>query len=148
MQLKGTDWSQVLADLRSELADDSKFPITAARWAQIVGVNPSDIGRGGDIELNGDVLQQDGDAGTLLFEFTDANGSVKATMDVGRTIVGQRVISGDIVEWLPDSTRAPQIKFPNSPAYQTTLGGPVAQMYISTNRFVVGNGKQCLAAAY
>lgn len=150
METLGIDWSTSLRTLRSELVDDTKFPITAARWKQIVGIDPSDQGRGADIELQGNVIQQDGLPATFHFKFQDASQEVEADMDVGRTIAGTRTISGDTIQWIPQTGFAPTVSFPKDPTnkYNLLFGGKITQMYLSKDRFVAGNGKNCLAVAY
>ncbi|MDE4618393.1 hypothetical protein [Sinorhizobium meliloti] len=148
MELRGIDWSESIRSLREELLDESKFPISSSRWKTLVGVDPSDFGRGADIELVNGFIQQDGSPAVLKFEFQDSSGKIEADMQVDRTIIGERVVAGDTIEWRPMQSNAPIISFPSAPNYEAILGGKLEQMYISKDRMVMGNGSMCLGVAY
>jgi hypothetical protein len=120
----GIDWRQVLADLRMEVIDDSKYPISPSRQEQILRIKPSDYGRGGDIFLRGDQAGQDGDAGPLPFVFDDNGKEITADIVVGQMVIGDRtVIGGNTMEWIPDpQSTIPTIKF-DDPTWNVLFGG-------------------------
>lgn len=148
MELQGIDWSKSIRSLREELLDESRFPISSNRWKTLVGVDPSEFGRGADIELIEGFIQQDGSPTVLEFEFQDKSEKIEADMQVGRAVIGERIVAGDTIEWRPIQSTAPVITFPNNSNYEAILGGKLEQMYISNDRMVMGNGSMCLGVAY
>ncbi|MGJ0504092.1 MAG: hypothetical protein ACR65X_10185 [Methylocystis sp.] len=142
------DWAEALRNFHKELLDETNFPISKERWKQLFDVDPAEFGRGADITLRGNELEQDGNETVLPYVIDDGRQTLKLKISVLRQIAGRRIVHPDkMIEWLPHSNSTGRMAFDDA-AINSIYGGYIVQGIISDKQLAFGNGTKCVSIKY